>query len=659
MKYVWYSIAMLALAFGCGFFLAWLFRRKMKKKLSFLAHVMISIGLGLLISVGITFVWLSIHYSAQPEALAVLSEPADGKTDASKKDGAKATEKESTTATEKESAKAVAIDGGYLLDGPGEETALVFYPGTKVEAEAYLPLMKRIAEQGVDCFLLNMPMNMPLFGRNAADKVVSAYDYGTYLIGGHSLGGYTAAGYAAAHPDTIDGVVLLAAYPPEKLSDSIGLLSIYGSEDKELSMESYERAKAYFPANFKEVIIEGGNHAQFGNYGTMASDGKATITAQEQQARTAAAVIQFAEEQQSGGSAKKDGYMSSENRSTRAERDSAQGQIGSTQGQTESAQGQTDATHTEVDFEHELDAYEPQKDHYNFYFTYKTVHPWWDAVALGMEEAQRQYLEKGITITYEYMAPDIASAQDQRMRLLAAEHGDYDVIGVDVADEAVISPVIDKMIDSGAKVMTFSSSDAAPGCKRIAYVGNTHNDQDGADLTEALCEKLGYRGKVAILVGTVGAPCHEDRARGARETIGKYPEMEIVAVRYDMDSVDLAYDLTKEILEECPDLGGIVCCNMSNPVGAARAVTETKSKAVIVGMDHDEEALHDLDDGVIYCLGVQDCYSIGFDTIQVAVKIADGNLPGDLFPEKTDETTTVIYQEDAARLLELLYGDVS
>jgi hypothetical protein len=63
-----------------------------------------------------------------------------------------------------------------------------------------------------------------------------------------------------------------------------------------------------------------------------------------------------------------------------------------------------------------------------------------------------------------------------------------------------------------------------------------------------------------------------------------------------MDSVDLAYDLTKEILEECPDLGGIVCCNMSNPVGAARAVTETKSKAVIVGMDHDEEALHDLDE---------------------------------------------------------------
>ena len=38
-----------------------------------------------------------------------------------------------------------------------------------------------------------------------------------------------------------------------------------------------------------------------------------------------------------------------------------------------------------------------------------------------------------------------------------------------------------------------------------AYVGNTHNYEDGADLTRALCEKLGGKGKVALLVGTPGA----------------------------------------------------------------------------------------------------------------------------------------------------------
>ena len=316
-----------------------------------------------------------------------------------------------------------------------------------------------------------------------------------------------------------------------------------------------------------------------------------------------------------------------------------------------------DRVRSAVDFDHELDSYEPKKDHYNFYFTYKTVHPWWDAVALGMEDAQRQYLDKGITITYEYMAPDAASAEDQTKRLLEAREKGYDVIGVDVADADIISPVLDEMVDSGIKVMTFSSSDASEDCKRIAYVGNTHNYQDGADLTEALCKKLDYKGKIAILVGSVGAPCHEDRARGAEDTIAKYPDMEIVAKEYDMDSVDLAYDLTIKILEANPDLDGIICCNMSNPVGAARAITEKNSDTVIVGMDHDQEALKYLKDGIIYCLGVQDCYSIGFDTLQIAVKIADGNMPGDLFEEETNEITTVIYQEDAALMLQLLYGD--
>jgi len=326
--------------------------------------------------------------------------------------------------------------------------------------------------------------------------------------------------------------------------------------------------------------------------------------------------------------------------------------------QTAGQSGSEALAQSAVNFDHELDQYEPKKKEYNFYFTYKTVHPWWDAVALGMEEAQRQYLDKGITITYEYMAPNGASAKDQIERLHKAQDEDYDVIGVDVADEEIISPVLDEMVDSGVKVMTFSSSDAAEGCKRLAYVGNTHNYRDGADLTQALCEKLGYKGKVAILVGNNGAPCHEDRAKGAEDTIAKYKDMEIVAKEYDMDSVDLAYELTKQILKDCPDLDGIICCNMSNPVGAARAITEEESEAVIVGMDHDEEALHYLDEGVIYCLGVQDCYSIGFDTIQTAVKIADGNPAGDLYPEKKDESTTLIYQKDAALILELLYGEI-
>ena len=76
-------------------------------------------------------------------------------------------------------------------------------------------------------------------------------------------------------------------------------------------------------------------------------------------------------------------------------------------------------------------------------------------------------------------------------------------------------------------------------------------------------------------------------------------------------------------------------------------------------MDHDQEALEYLRDGVIYALGVQDCYSIGFDTIQTAVKLADGVMPSSTtYPEKTEETTTIIYSDGASDMLRVLYGEV-
>ena len=308
-----------------------------------------------------------------------------------------------------------------------------------------------------------------------------------------------------------------------------------------------------------------------------------------------------------------------------------------------------------------LDSYNPQKREYNFYFTYKIVHSWWDAVALGMEDAVRQYEEKGIHITYDYRAPDAMSANDQVQRIKkAAALNEYDVIGVDVADIDIVTPVINQIILDGNKVMTFSSSDSGKenGCNRIAYVGNTHNYKDGQNLAEALCSYLNYEGQVAMLVGNVGAPCHEERASGAKAVFEKYPGINLIDVKYDEDSDINAYNFTKEFLEKYPNLDGIICCNMSNPVGAGRAVEEAgkAGKVIIVGMDHDERAIKYLRDGIIYALAIQDCYSIGFDTITTAVKIADGIRPGSLYPEKTEETTTVFYQKDAAVLLHSLYG---
>lgn len=183
------------------------------------------------------------------------------------------------------------IKDGLLLDGPGTENAIIFYPGAKVEYTAYLPLFYQVAEQGTDVFLLEMPCNLAFLGRNRADQILETYDYNHWYLSGHSLGGAMAADYCADNTDHLDGLILLAAYPTKSLrTEGFSVLSVYGSEDQVLNMEKYEEGKPFFPTDTIEVCIQGGNHAQFGNYGVQKGDGTAVISAEEQQAQTVQAI---------------------------------------------------------------------------------------------------------------------------------------------------------------------------------------------------------------------------------------------------------------------------------------------------------------------------------------------------------------------------------
>lgn len=172
---------------------------------------------------------------------------------------------------------------GLFFDGEGEEAALVFYPGAKVELSAYAPLMKRLAEEGMDAFLVEMPYHMALFGKDKAADLMERYPYKRWYIGGHSLGGAMAASFAAETPDGLSGVVLLAAYPTKSL-DIAGLevLSLYGSEDGVLNMEKMKEGQQYLPKGAVTYCIEGGNHAGFGSYGRQDGDKNAKISQEEQ-----------------------------------------------------------------------------------------------------------------------------------------------------------------------------------------------------------------------------------------------------------------------------------------------------------------------------------------------------------------------------------------
>ena len=185
------------------------------------------------------------------------------------------------------SAADVAVEqkGSILAFIPGgAETGLIFYPGGKVEYTAYAPLMRALADNGVLCVLVRMPLNLAVLDVNAAGGIPEQYpQIRRWYIGGHSLGGSMAASHAAKNASAYDGLVLLASYSTADLSaSSLPVISIYGSEDGVLNREKYAEYRRNLPAAFEEHIIEGGCHAGFGCYGQQDGDGVPAITGEEQ-----------------------------------------------------------------------------------------------------------------------------------------------------------------------------------------------------------------------------------------------------------------------------------------------------------------------------------------------------------------------------------------
>lgn len=187
------------------------------------------------------------------------------------------------------------FEDGLYLDGPGTESAVIFYPGAKVEYTAYLPLLHHLANQGLDCFLVKMPCNLAFLGQNKAKGIMASYDYGHWYLCGHSLGGAMAASYASGHLEELDGLALLAAYPTKSLkADHFAVVSLYGSEDGVLNHKKLEKGRTLMPSDYTEICIEGGNHAWFGNYGKQKGDKEASISKEEQQKQTADAILSMA-----------------------------------------------------------------------------------------------------------------------------------------------------------------------------------------------------------------------------------------------------------------------------------------------------------------------------------------------------------------------------
>ena len=179
-------------------------------------------------------------------------------------------------------------NGVVLTPDEPNGTGLVFIAGARVEPQAYAAKLEGLVDAGVTVVIARPTLNFAIFEYRPLSAFESlGPDVDTWFVGGHSLGGVKACQYASETA----GLILFGSYCASDVSGPV--LSISATNDGLSTPTKIEDAAHYLPKNARFVEIDGGNHAQFGDYGVQPGDGDSAITDAEFEQQLTAAVLEF------------------------------------------------------------------------------------------------------------------------------------------------------------------------------------------------------------------------------------------------------------------------------------------------------------------------------------------------------------------------------
>ena len=182
---------------------------------------------------------------------------------------------------------------------------------------------------------------------------------------------------------------------------------------------------------------------------------------------------------------------------------------------------------------------------------------------------------------------------------------------------------------------------------------STDNYEAGRKMGDYAKSHLPEDPVIGIVAHVEGSSTAIEREAGFREGLGEYEDCIVETVFCDSD-YDKAYRLTKEMIEQHPEINMLAGLNEYSAVGAARAVRDLGLSDTIrmIGFDSSQEEVQLLEAGVFDAIVIQKPFNMGYLGVERTVEI----LHGELEPTIVDSGSKLItkdnmYVEENQKLL--------
>lgn len=235
----------------------------------------------------------------------------------------------------------------------------------------------------------------------------------------------------------------------------------------------------------------------------------------------------------------------------------------------------------------------------------------WVDVADGAKEKSQEY---GFDLQID--GPDELNISEQIKSIEMAIAAKVDGIITNAIDSEEILSVVNKAKIAGISVILVDSD--APESVRDYYVG-TNNYDAGVLAGKTMAEATGGAANLAIISGGIDQIGLIERIKGFKSVVSKYPDMNIVCIKYsDIDYLE-ASQIASGILKDYPQVNAFFGVSMTDIPGAAKVISEkvNANSYTLIGFDNMGYTLKSIRDEVVYGTIVQDPYEMGIKAMKL------------------------------------------
>ena len=251
-------------------------------------------------------------------------------------------------------------------------------------------------------------------------------------------------------------------------------------------------------------------------------------------------------------------------------------------------------------------------------------HQFWQAVKSGAEARAAELGGES-----EFIGPASESEVESQMTMLDnALAKKPAAIGFAALDSQAAAGTLDKIQAAGIPVIAFDSGVDSTIPLTTAATDNKAAAKEGA---KHMCELIGNKGKVALIVHDQVSKSGTDRRDGFLDGLKEYcPDVVALEPQYGGGDQAKSADIAKSIMTANPDLVGIFGSNEGSAIGALKGVQEANmaGKIVLIGFDSGKAQLDAIRAGEMNGAITQDPVGMGESVVQAAVDaIAGKELP--------------------------------